>query len=389
MAKDYYEILGVSKSASDDELKKAYRKLAKQWHPDANPDNKEEAEKKFKEIGEAYEVLSNPEKRKMYDQFGTADPQQAGFGGFDGFGGFGGFGNGTYSYSTSGFGFDDVVDDFVSSIFGGGRRSRTKQSKTGPIKGDDLRDSMTISFEESFTGCEKEFSINKNVKCETCDGIGAKPGTTVDTCHVCGGTGRVNKVQSIGGFASFQTVATCDECRGTGKIIKEPCDTCKGKGKIRKDVKIKVEVPAGIQDGQTLRLGGKGDAGENGGANGDIYIDIRVKKSKIFTRNGNDVECVIPITMTQAALGADLKIPTVTGEEIEVQIPEGTQTGTTYTLKGKGFQKVNSSSIVGDLNYTVEVQTPKKLTKEQRELLESLAKTMNEQPPIKKKRGWF
>ena len=248
---------------------------------------------------------------------------------------------------------------------------------------------MTISFEESFTGCEKEFSINKNVKCETCDGIGAKPGTTVDTCHVCGGTGRVNKVQSIGGFASFQTVATCDECRGTGKIIKEPCDTCKGKGKIRKDVKIKVEVPAGIQDGQTLRLGGKGDAGENGGANGDIYIDIRVKKSKIFTRNGNDVECVIPITMTQAALGADLKIPTVTGEEIEVQIPEGTQTGTTYTLKGKGFQKVNSSSIVGDLNYTVEVQTPKKLTKEQRELLESLAKTMNEQPPIKKKRGWF
>ena len=389
MAKDYYEILGVEKSASDDELKKAYRKLAKQWHPDANPDNKEEAEKKFKEIGEAYEVLSNPEKRKMYDQFGTADPQQAGFGGFDGFGGFGGFGNGTYSYSTSGFGFDDVVDDFVSSIFGGGRRSRTKQSKTGPIKGDDLRDSMTISFEESFTGCEKEFSINKNVKCETCDGIGAKPGTTVDTCHVCGGTGRVNKVQSIGGFASFQTVTTCDECRGTGKIIKEPCDTCKGKGKIRKDVKIKVEVPAGIQDGQTLRLGGKGDAGENGGANGDIYIDIRVKKSKIFTRNGNDVECVIPITMTQAALGADLKIPTVTGEEIEVQIPEGTQTGTTYTLKGKGFQKVNSSSIVGDLNYTVEVQTPKKLTKEQRELLENLAKTMNEQPPVKKKKGWF
>ncbi len=389
MAKDYYEILGVSKSASDDELKKAYRKLAKKWHPDANPDNKEEAEKKFKEIGEAYEVLSNPEKRKMYDQFGTADPQQAGFGGFDGFGGFGGFGNGTYSYSTSGFGFDDVVDDFVSSIFGGGRRSRTKQSKTGPIKGDDLRDSMTISFEESFTGCEKEFSINKNVKCETCDGIGAKPGTTVDTCHVCGGTGRVNKVQSIGGFASFQTVTTCDECRGTGKIIKEPCDTCKGKGKIRKDVKIKVEVPAGIQDGQTLRLGGKGDAGENGGANGDIYIDIRVKKSKIFTRNGNDVECVIPITMTQAALGADLKIPTVTGEEIEVQIPEGTQTGTTYTLKGKGFQKVNSSSIVGDLNYTVEVQTPKKLTREQRELLESLAKTMNEQPPVKKKKGWF
>ena len=389
MAKDYYEILGVEKSASDDELKKAYRKLAKKWHPDANPDNKEEAEKKFKEIGEAYEVLSNPEKRKMYDQFGTADPQQAGFGGFDGFGGFGGFGNGTYTYSTSGFGFDDVVDDFVSSIFGGGRRSRTKQSKTGPIKGDDLRDSMTISFEESFTGCEKEFSINKNVKCETCDGIGAKPGTTVDTCHACGGTGRVNKTQTIGGFASFQTVTTCDECRGTGKIIKEPCDTCKGKGKIRKDVKIKVEVPAGIQDGQTLRLGGKGDAGENGGANGDIYIDIRVKKSKIFTRNGNDVECVIPISMTQAALGADLKIPTVTGEEIEVQIPEGTQTGTTYTLKGKGFQKVNSSSIVGDLNYTVEVQTPKKLTKEQRELLESLAKTMNEQPPVKKKRGWF
>lgn len=387
MAKDYYEILGVDKNASDDEIKKAYRKLAKKWHPDANPDNKKEAEEKFKEVGEAYEVLSNPQKKQMYDQFGSAEgPQGFNGSGFGGFGsGFGGFGNGTYTYS--GFsGFDDVVDDFVSSIFGGSSR-RASRASNGPRKGADLRTDMSISFEESFTGVTKEFVINKNVKCDDCHGTGAKTGTSVETCNVCHGTGQVRKNQSIGGFATFQTVGACDNCRGTGKIIKNPCDTCNGKGTLRKSVNIKVDIPAGVQDGQTLRLGGKGEPGVNGGENGDIYLDIKVKSSKIFTRNGNNVECIIPITITQATLGAELKIPTVTGEKESFTIAEGTQTGTKFAIRGKGFKKINSNAC-GDLVFTVQVQTPKRLSKEQRELFNKLAATMNEQPPVKK-RGIF
>ncbi len=389
MAKNYYEVLGVDKNASEDEIKKAYRKLAKKWHPDANPDNRKEAEEKFKELGEAYSVLSDENKRKMYDQFGTADPSQAGYGasgsGFGGFGsGFGGFGNGTYTYQTSGFGgFDDVVDDFVSSIFGGATRRTTRRSPNSPQKGNDLKTNMTISFEESFTGCEKEFTISKNVICSTCNGSGAKPGTKIETCSVCHGTGQVRKTQSLGGFA-IQTTGTCDHCRGTGKVIEDPCNDCYGKGTIRKNITIKVQIPAGIQDGQTLRLQGKGEPGKNGGENGDIYIDIKVKESKIFTRNENDVECTIPITITQATLGANIEVPKVTGESVNFQIPEGTQTGTRFTLKGEGFKKLNYNSY-GDLVFTVQVQTPKRLTKEQRELFVELAKTMNEQPPIKKK----
>lgn len=389
MAKDYYEVLGVSKSATDEEIKKAYRKLAKKWHPDANPDNREEAEKKFKELGEAYEVLSDSQKRKMYDQFGTADPGAQGFdGGFGGFGnGFGGFNGGTYTYSTGDFGFDDIVGDVFSSFFGG-RSRRTHKDPNAPAKGDDLQTSVTISFEESFTGCEKEFTISKNVKCEHCDGKGAKPGTTIETCKTCGGNGRVKRRQTVGGFAAFETVVPCEDCRGTGKIIKEPCEECKGKGTIRKNVKIEVEVPAGIEEGQTLRLAGKGEPGKNGGPNGDIYVDIKVKKSDIFTRNGLNVECVIPITITQATLGADLEIPTVTGETIKYSIQEGTQTGTEFVLKGKGFKRINSSTT-GDLKFKVEVQTPKKLSKEQKELFKELAKTLGEQPPVKKKKGIF
>ncbi len=381
MAKDYYEILGLDKNASDDDIKKAYRHLAKKWHPDANPDNKKEAEEKFKEIGEAYSVLSDPQKKKNYDQFGTADT--SGFGG----GGAGfvpfGFGGSRYSYTSSGFGFDDVMDDFVSSIFGGGRRS-SRRNPNAPSKGQDLHASLSISFEEAFTGVTKEFTISKNVSCDTCHGMGAKPGTSVETCHTCHGTGQVRKTSSLGGFATFQTVGTCDECRGTGKIIKEPCTTCGGKGTIRKNVTIKVEIPAGISDGQTLRLSGKGEPGKNGGENGDIYLDVNVKSSKIFKRNGNNVECTIPITITQATLGADIKVPTVNGDDTIFTIAEGTQSGTKFVLRDKGFKKLNSNSY-GDLVFTVQVQIPKKLSKEQRELFNQLAKTMNEQPPIKKK----
>ncbi len=392
MAKDYYEILGVDKSASDDDIKRAYRRLAKKWHPDANPDNRKEAEEKFKEVGEAYSVLSDPQKRRNYDQFGSADgsPFGAGFGGGNGYGGFGngfgGFGNGSYTYTTSGFGFDDVVDDFVSSIFGGGGRRRARATNA-PQKGQDLRYDVDISFEESFTGAKKELTVNKSVKCDDCDGTGAKPGTQVETCPVCHGTGQVKKTQTLGGFASFQTVGPCENCRATGKIIKEPCDTCKGKGTVRKTVKVKFDIPAGIVDGQTLILRGKGEPGKNGGENGDIYIDVRVKKSNIFNRVGDNIELVIPITMTQATLGAKLKIPTVDGEDVDYTISEGTQSGDKFTIKGKGFKKLNSNNS-GDIVFTVQVQTPKRLSKEQRELFMKLAQTMNEQPPVKK-RGIF
>ena len=384
-SKDYYEILGVDKNASDEEIKKAYRKMAKKWHPDANPDNRKEAEEKFKEIGEAYATLSDPQKRKMYDQFGSNGPGGAGFGGFNGFNGFNG---GTYTYSTGGFGFDDVVDDFVSSIFGGGfGRSTRNAASNGPRKGNDLRYTVDVSFEESFTGTHKEIVINKNEECDTCHGTGAKPGTSVQTCSVCHGTGKVKKNQSLAGFATIQTVVTCENCRGTGKVIPTPCETCKGKGTVRKQVTLNVEIPAGIDNDQTLVVQEKGEPGINGGPYGDLYVTVRVKKSSIFTRNGDNVECTIPITITQATLGANIKIPTVTGEEEEFTIPDGTQSGTKFTLKNKGFRKIHSNST-GDLIFTVQVQTPKKLTREQRELFIELAKTMNEQPPVKK-RGFF
>ena len=387
MAKDYYEILGVSKDATDEEIKKAYRKMAKKWHPDANPDNRKEAEEKFKDIGEAYSVLSDPQKRRNYDQFGSADGPQfnsSGFNGYsgNGFGGFGGFGG------SSGFGFDDVVDDFVSSFFGGStRRGGSTYSTNAPQKGNDLHTSMTITFEESFTGVTKDFTISKRVKCDSCGGSGAKKGTKIGTCPICHGTGQVKKTQNVGGFATFQTVGPCEECRGTGKIIRDPCEECGGKGTVRKNVTISVEVPAGIADGETLRLAQKGEPGINGGENGDIYVGIRVKPSKVFTRNGNNVECTIPITITQATLGADLKIPTVTDGDVSYTINAGTQTGTKYTIRDKGFKNLNSNNR-GDLVFTVQVQTPKRLTPEQRELFEKLAKTMNEQPPVKK-RGLF
>ena len=383
MAKDYYEVLGVDKNASDDEIKKAYRRLAKKWHPDANPDNRKEAEEKFKEVGEAYSVLSDPDKKRNYDQFGSADGPFGGAGG-SGFDGFSGFRNGSYTYQTSGFGFDDVVDNIFSSFFGGGASRRTSRATNAPQKGQDLRYSAEISFEESYTGAKKDFTINKSVKCDDCDGTGAKRGTKIETCPICHGTGQVKKNQTIGGFATFQTVGPCENCRATGKVIKEPCETCKGKGTVRKTVKITYDIPAGIRNGDTLVLPKKGEPGKNGGQNGDIYVDIRVKKSNIFTRNGDDIELVIPITMTQATLGAKLKIPTVGGKDVDYDISEGTQSGTKFTIKGKGFKKNNSNST-GDLIFTVQVQTPKRLSKEQRELFVQLAKTMNEQPPVKKK----
>ena len=386
MAKrDYYEVLGVNKNATDDELKKAYRKLAKKYHPDANLDNKAEAEAKFKEVNEAYETLSNPQKRRMYDQFGHDGPQ--GFGGGAG-GPFGGQ-NGYYSYSSSGFdGFGDFGDlgDIFSSFFGGGFGGKSSRKQNGPKKGADLNLQLDITFEESFLGVEKEIIINRNEECSHCHGTGAKPGTSVSKCPECNGTGQVRQVQNTI-LGQMQTTRTCATCHGSGEIIKEPCDICRGKGKVRKQPKIKVKIPAGIDNGQTVVLRGEGEPGEKGGPKGDLYITVKIKRHSIYTRSGNNVICDIPISITQATLGAELEIPMVDGSKEKYKIPDATQTGTKFVIKNKGFKSVNSN-IVGDFIFNVVVQTPKKLTKEQRELLVQLAKTMNEQPPIKK-RGLF
>lgn len=384
--RDYYEVLGVNKNATDDELKKAYRKLAKKYHPDANPDNKAEAEAKFKEVNEAYETLSDSQKRRMYDQFGTADPQ--GFGGGAGgpFGGQGGY----YSYNGSGFdGFGDFGDlgDIFSSIFGGGFSGRSSSAKQrGPRKGADLNVRMEITFEQAFSGVEKEIVITRDEECHSCHGTGAKPGTSPIKCPTCHGTGQVTQVQNTI-LGQMQTSRTCSSCHGTGEIINDPCEACHGKGKIRKQPKIKVKIPAGIDDNQTVVLRGEGEPGERGGQKGDLYITVKIKKHSIYTRKGNNVLCEIPITITQATLGAELEIPMVDGSKEKYKIPDGTQTGTKFTIRNKGFKAINSSSS-GDFIFTVIVQTPKKLTKEQRELLVQLAKTMNEQPPVKK-RGIF
>lgn len=375
--RDYYEVLGVNKNATDDELKKAYRKLAKKYHPDANPNNKEEAEAKFKEVNEAYENLSDPQKRKMYDQFGHAGP----------FGGQGGY----YSYNGSGFdGFGDFGDlgDIFSSIFGGGfgggRSSSAK--KQGPKKGADLNVRLDISFEQAFSGIEKEIVVTRDEECNLCHGTGAKPGSSPIKCPTCHGTGQVTQVQNTI-LGQMQTTRTCNACHGTGEVINEPCENCHGKGTIRKQPKIKVKIPAGIDDNQTVVLRGEGEPGKKGGPKGDLFITVRIKNHNLYTRKGNNVFCEIPITITQATLGAELEIPMVDGTKEKYKIPDGTQTGTKFTIRNRGFKTINSNAI-GDFIFTVVVQTPKRLTKEQRELLVQLAKTMNEQPPVKK-RGLF
>ena len=379
--RDYYEVLGVQKNATDDELKKAYRKLAKKYHPDANPDNKAEAEAKFKEVNEAYEVLSDSQKRKMYDQFGFDGAQgfngsQGGYysygSGFDGFGGFSDFGD-----------FGDLGDIF-SSFFGGSSRRSSNSNRAR--KGADLRVSLNITFEESFLGVEKEISINREEVCTSCSGTGARSGTKAENCSVCGGTGKIKQVVTTP-FGQMATQKVCPTCSGTGKVIKEPCTECRGRGYIRKPVKIKVKIPEGIDEGQTIVLKGEGEPGKNGGAKGDLYIVVHIKRHSIFTRKAEHVLCDVPITFTGATLGTEIEVPMVDGTKEKYRIPEGTQTGTKFTIKNKGFKSLNGNWR-GDFVFTVIVQVPKRLTKEQRELLVELAKTMNEQPPIKK-RGIF
>ena len=355
--RDYYEVLGVSKGASDDELKKAFRKEAKKYHPDLHPGDKE-AEAKFKEINEAYEVLSNPEKRQRYDQFGHAgvDPN-------DGAGGGGGF-NG---------GFNDFGDIF-SDIFGGGFGFGGGGRRNGPKRGNDVRQVVNVSFEEAAFGCKKKINVTKMESCHTCGGTGAKAGTQPETCQHCHGTGQIQTQQrTILGYMT--NVTTCPNCHGTGKIIKEPCRDCRGTGKVRTSKTIEINIPAGIDDGQTMQLSGQGEPGERGGPHGDLLITVKVRPHDIFKRRDNDIFLDMPISFVQAALGATLKVPTLDGL-VEYDIPEGTQSGTRFRLRGKGIPFIRGKGR-GDQYVTVTVEVPKNLTSKQKELLKEFEEDKN------------
>jgi molecular chaperone DnaJ len=350
--RDYYEVLGVPKNASDDEIKKAYRKLAMKYHPDRNEADKG-AEAKFKEAKEAYEMLSNGEKRAAYDQYGHAgvDPNMRGGPGAEGFGGF-----------AEAFG-DIFGDIFGQQQRGGGRGGRQV------YRGADLSYAMEITLEEAALGKEAQIRIPSWEQCETCHGSGAKPGTQAKTCSTCHGAGVVQMRQ---GFFSVQQ--TCPHCRGTGKIIPEPCTTCHGQGKVKKQKTLEVKIPAGIDDGMRIRSAGNGEPGTNGGPPGDLYIEIRLKKHDIFERDGDDLHCVVPISFPRAALGGEIEVPTLQGKAA-IDIPEGTQAGKQFRLRGKGIKGVRSS-YPGDLYCHIAVETPVKLTEHQRKLLKDLDESL-------------
>ena len=365
--RDYYEVLGVEKGASEDEIKKAYRKLAKANHPDLHPGDKE-CEERFKEINEAYEVLSDPDKRAKYDQFGHAafDPSAGGPGGA-GFGGFGGFGD------IFGGGFGDIFGDIFGGGFGGGQTQRS-----GPRRGENLRVRLNITFEEAAFGCEKEINVGRVEQCPDCKGTGCAPGTTPEVCPDCKGTGSVRTTQRTP-FGVVQTSGACKKCGGRGKIIHQPCPRCGGRGAVRKNQTIKVKIPAGIDDGQTLNLRGKGNAGLDGGPAGDLLISVTVRPHEFFKRDGTSVYLEHPVTFLQATLGAELEIPTIDGK-VKWSLPAGTQPGTTFRLRGKGIPSVNGRGR-GDQYVTVNVQVPTGLTHEQKEALRAYGEAMGELSP--------
>ena len=371
--RDYYEVLGLSKGASDDEIKKAYRKLAKKYHPDMNPGDKT-AEAKFKEVNEAYSVLSDKDKRAKYDQFGHAgvDPN-FGAGG----GGFGGFDMGDVDLG-------DLFGSFFGGGFGGGFGSQ--QRANAPQRGESLRASLTISFEEAAFGCQKEIELNRTEQCQECRGSGCAAGTTAETCPDCRGTGTVRVQQRMGSMA-FSSSAPCSRCRGTGRIIHTPCKSCGGTGSVRRSSRISVTIPAGIDDGQAVSLRGQGNAGKNGGPAGDLIVSIRVRPSAQFRRDGTTVLYEQPVSFVQAALGAELEIPTIDGK-VKYTLPAGTQSGTTFRLRGKGIPELRGRGR-GDQYVTVRVQVPTSLNGEQREALHAFAAAMGEVVPEGGVKGFF
>ena len=352
--RDYYDVLGVDKSADATAIKKAYRKLAMKYHPDKNPGDKE-AEEKFKEINEAYEVLSDETKRRNYDQFGHEGVNGQGFGGAGGFGGQG-FG-----------GFDDIFGD----MFGGGFSGGSRQRRRGPERGADIKQRVNISFEEAAFGKKVQVKINRSEECDQCHGSGAKPGTSKKTCPTCHGSGQVQSVQRTP-FGNIASTRTCSTCNGEGEVIDSPCSKCHGKGSIRKTKTIEVDIPAGIDNGQMIKLGGQGELGTRGGPRGDLYIEVNVQSHPLFTRDGYDVYLEMPITFAQATLGDKIQVPTLDGK-VEYEVPEGTQTGTVFRLKGKGIPKLKSN-VRGDQYVKVTVEIPKKLNEKQKELVREFAK---------------
>ena len=357
--RDYYEVLGVTKGASDDEIEKAYKKMARKYHPDLNPDNKE-AEEKFKEVNEAYEVLSDPNKKARYDQYGHAgvDPNFGAGAGFDGNFDFGDLG--------------DIFGSFFGGGFGGGGR---RSNPNAPQRGESIRLSLTISFEEAAFGCEKEVSVDRMEQCGTCGGNGCAAGTTPEICPDCHGTGQV-QVRRQTPMGVFATSSPCGRCGGKGKIIHQPCSDCRGSGSVRKRKTIKASIPAGIDNGQTISIRGQGHAGKNGGPAGDLLITITVRPHELFRREGTSVLCEAPITFAQAVLGAELEIPTIDGK-VKYDLPEGTQSGTTFRLKGKGIPSINGRGR-GDQYVTVYIETPRNLNKEQKEALKKFAEAVGD-----------
>ncbi|SDE64061.1 molecular chaperone DnaJ [Rhodospira trueperi] len=365
--RDYYDVLGVGKSASADEMKKAYRKLAMQYHPDRNPDDKD-AEQKFKELNEAYEVLKDDQKRAAYDRFGHAafEGGGPGAGGFQGFGGAGGF--------------SDIFEEMFGEFMGGGRRGGGGRANT---RGADLRYNMEVTLEEAFAGKKASVHVPTSVTCETCDGSGAKPGTQPKTCGTCGGAGRVRAQQ---GF--FTVERTCPTCHGQGKTISDPCTACGGAGRVRKDKMLEVTIPAGVEDGTRIRLAGEGEAGLRGGPPGDLYIFLSVAPHRLFQRDGANIQCRVPIPMTTAALGGSIEVPAIDGSRAKVTIPAGTQTGNQFRLRGKGMSVLRSSAR-GDMFIQAVVETPMNLSKRQKDLLEEFAKAAGDDSTSPESHGFF
>ncbi|MCW2278131.1 molecular chaperone DnaJ [Heliophilum fasciatum] len=349
--RDYYEVMGISKNADDNEIKKAYRQLVKKYHPDIHPD-KEQAETMLKEINEAYEVLSDPQKRAQYDQFGHVGPG-------------GGFGAGGQDMG----GFGDIFDMFFGGGFGGG------SSPTGPQRGNDLRFNMEIAFEEAAFGVEKEVELPRMEACDVCGGNGSEPGTKPNVCNTCKGSGQVRTVAKTM-LGNIQTMRTCPDCHGEGQIITKPCKHCKGKGRVRKSRRIRVNIPGGVDSGMRIRVPGEGEGGQRGGPAGDLYVFVEVRPHALFEREGEDVLCHVPINIVQATLGGEIEIPTLDGK-VNVKIPEGTQNGTVQRIRGKGIKRLRGTGR-GDQRIYFHVTTPTKLTDKQKELLEEFGRTLSD-----------